>query len=91
MNTNYDNRPAATTAIPDKPLESIAHAVQRINNAAVSVANFLERFHGPVPETAVTEAVPDRAGPPPYSNSLDRLFGAIDRLESRIESLNALG
>jgi hypothetical protein len=37
--------------------------------------------------------VPDKPAVerPPYSNSLDRLFGAIDRLETRLEALNALG
>lgn len=71
-----------------RPLESIAAATQRVNNAIVGVQDFLDRWHGQRPES--TNAVGPEPGPC-YSGELERLMSAVERLESRIVALNEIG
>jgi hypothetical protein len=73
-----------------KPLESLAQAAQRINSATVNVGLFLDRWHGAKPEPTACGNGQIEA-PLPHSGNLDRLFSAIERLEQRIDALNAIG
>lgn len=77
------------TARETRPLESIALAAQRVNSATVGIQHFLDRFHGPTPEVVSKE--PMAPDPAYHAASLDRLFAALDRLETRVEALNTLG
>lgn len=83
------NQTAEAIADVPRPLETIAIATQRVNTATVNIQLFLDRFHGMPPEAGCEADAP----PPPssYINSLDRLFEALGRLESRIEDLIQLG
>jgi len=82
---NYASNQAANVQMPGqtkpRPLESIATATQRVNNAIVGVQDFLNRWHGPQPLDASGEAVDMRQ---PYA-------GELERLESRIGALNEIG
>lgn len=81
---------ALNVARETRPLESIAHAVQRVNTATVQMQSFLDRFHGPGPTLDAVEAKP--AEPPQHhAANLDRLFSALDRLEQKIAALNLIG
>lgn len=83
------NQTAGTAIEPTRPLETIAAAALRVNTAVVNIQEFLDRCHGLPPEAGCEADAP----PPPssYINSLDRLFEALGRLESRIEDLIQLG
>ena len=81
------NQLGSSTAIA--PLDSLAGAVQRVNNATVTVQNFLDRWHGPSPSP--TEGADKEQSSYPHSQKLERLFAALDRLEERLGSLNAIG
>lgn len=85
---DYATGNAAATQRPATPLDSLATAVQRVNTANVNVGRFLDRFHGPTPQEA-----PDTKldAPMHHSGNLDRLFAALDRLETRVDALNAIG
>jgi hypothetical protein len=84
---------AANGPRAQKPLESLALAAQRINTATVNIGHFLDRWHGPTPEpaTSLSSLGAELEKPLPHGGNLDRLFSAIDRLESRIDALNAIG
>ena len=86
----YQGAETADVARRERPLESIALAAQRVNAATVNIASFLERFHGPQPEPG-TPGAKEPAPPANYSNSLGRLFEALDRLENRISALGEIG
>lgn len=89
---DYGNAASANSAMAarsEKPLESLACAAQRVNNATVTVQNFLDRWHGPPPECAESGAAAPAAYP--HATNLERLFSALDRLEDRLVSLNAIG
>lgn len=82
----------AGSARDTKPLESLSLAVQRINTAQVRISRFLDRWHGQGP------AEPPSAGgengqtvTTPHAMNLERLFQAIDRLETRCDALESIG
>lgn len=81
----------AATAIEQKPLDSLASAVQRINSAQVQISRFIDRFHGPQApaEPPVGEKVAEMIQP--HGVNLERLFAAIERLETRVDALNNIG
>lgn len=83
-------RAGEASPVAARPLENIAYAATRVNTATVNVQAFLARFNGmdPAPP-AGAEVGPKET--PPYRDSLDHLFGAIDRLEQRIEQLVQIG
>lgn len=84
---------AATDTRANRPLETIAHAAQRVNTATVAIQAFIDRFHGAQPTEAAppTAAEPPNASQPPYDVSLNRLFACLDRLETRVDALSHIG
>lgn len=75
---------------PSRPLDRIGHAADRIMAAYVKVGEFLDRYHGPMP----TEAPGMNASAAlavSYSSNLERLFGNIETLEARLQSLTEIG
>lgn len=84
----YEQNARAGVAVEQRPLESIASAVQRVNNATVRIGEFLERFHGNEPKGDTGVEAETRT---PHAVNLNRLFSALERLESRVDSLNAIG
>lgn len=73
-------------AVPE--LGRLKAAAERVSKAAWTVDNFLDRFHGPRPQSAsdTPETTADN-----YRNDLDSLFKAIDRLENAISALDHIG
>jgi hypothetical protein len=62
-------------------------ASERVAVARGKLVTFVERFNGPLPESA-------SANPPvadSYRNDLDSLFEQIDRLESIVGALDSIG
>lgn len=76
---------------PARQLESLAAAVQRVNTANVTISHFLARFHGDQPAPPLAGATGEIESAQPHSVNLDRLFGALDRLESSIAALDQIG
>jgi hypothetical protein len=74
----------------ERPLESLASAVQRINTATVTVQAFISRFHGAEQPADGAEAGKIEALPP-YNVTIERLFSALQRLENRIDALATIG
>lgn len=73
---------------PSRPLDRISIAADRVMGASLRVGEFLDRYHGPMPATA-----PDQndAITVSYSSNLERLFGNIETLEARLQSLTEIG
>lgn len=82
----------ANAARAERPLEGIAAATVRINAAAVSLGNFVDRFHGPTPQGVVL-GDPIAKDPPPagYADSLQRLWAAVERMEKHVEAIGQIG
>jgi hypothetical protein len=79
-------------AVAPKPLETLAGAVQRVDNAGAEISRFVDRFHGQSPADLLAAPLPAvQAAAPPYGNTLEKLFSALERLETRIDALNAIG
>jgi hypothetical protein len=74
-----------------RPLETLSGAVLRVNSATVSVQDFIARFHGHEPESGAEAASNAISAAPPYGVSLEKLFAAIDRLETSVNSLTKIG
>lgn len=81
----------AGTAAPaaEKPLQRLPLAVHRVNSAVVRVGNFIDRFHGEAPAAPTTSG--EDAAVSPYGIDLERLFSALERLENRLDALEAIG
>jgi hypothetical protein len=77
-----------SSADPGKPLQRLSLAVTRVNSAVVRIGDFTDRFHGEPPKDPQGGEI---AGQAPYGVDLDRLFSALDRLETRLEALEAIG
>lgn len=90
MDYSAGNQALATDAPDKRPLDNLAIAVNRINTAQVRLSRFLDRWHGDSPPSppAGGEA---QTVTTPHSVNLDRLFAAIDRLETRIDTLDQIG
>lgn len=78
---------AANNTMPE--LGRLKAAAERVNTVQHRLACFIERFHGPVPETASDGA--NAVAPSSYRNDLESLFVQIERLESTAAALDVIG
>lgn len=77
---------------PDRPLDRLGIAAERIERLAYIVADFNDRFQGCAPVTAM-------AGPPVdprppyigYHGNIHRMFDALDKLDAQISNLSQIG
>lgn len=74
---------------PMPELGRLKAAAERVHNAQGRIANFIDRFHGPMPEacSSVTAASPTDS----YRNDLESLFIQIERLENVVSALDGVG
>lgn len=73
--------------VPPRPLESIAASADRVQKLAVLVGEFVDRFHGPAPQSVAKEAGVTVS----YRDQIARLSAAIDELDSRVSALSDIG
>lgn len=86
---DYATAGQSLNAAPTRPLESLPLAVQRVNSVIAQVQGFIDRFHGPQP---AEQGGQDRAAAPAYHrNTIEQLFEALDRLETRADALESIG
>lgn len=79
---------AINAPTPSRPLDRIGHAADRVMGASLRVGEFLDRYHGPMPATALGQSDTIAVS---YSSNLERLFGNIETLEARLQSLTEIG
>lgn len=92
----YDNQTAgaamvAGNARDTRPLETIAVAVNRVNSAQVTIQRFIDRWHGETPKEPMAGGDSPQTVTTPHAINLERLFQAIDRLETRVQALDQIG
>lgn len=82
----YDTLAAAPRPSPE--LGRLKYAAERIAKVALTVDAFLERFNGPVPQSAGSAGQPISDN---YRNDLETLFGVVERLETTVAALEHIG
>lgn len=74
---------------PDRPLDRLGVAADRLGKLGYLVEEYLDRFH-PTPKAADTTGIKTGNGGGHMGN-INRLFDNIDRLESAIHQLSSIG
>ena len=71
------------------PLERLSPNVDRIERLTYVVNRFIERFYsGPCEESGIAACSPVPMG---YNGQVERLSGAIDQLDTAVQSLQNIG